>query len=93
MKDHALVSSVMSCGSLRKWEAGHHPFGDAEFFHHQWGIPNSPTSADVRTDEMSKEMREEWMQDAQNKQLGSFGIPGQTSAIDLFTLWLCQSSY
>ena len=50
------------------------------------GIPKSPTLADVRTDEMSKEMREEWMQDAQNQQLGSSGIRGQSSAYCLIDL-------
>ena len=54
------------------------------------GIPNSPTLADVRTDEMSKEMREEWMQDAQNQCLGSSGIRGQSSAYCLIDL---MSSY
>lgn len=53
------------------------------------GIPlypqESPSLADVRTDEMSKEMREEWMQDAQNQQLGSSGI-GQSSAYCLIDL-------
>ena len=53
------------------------------------GIPlypqESPSLADVRTGEMSKEMREEWMQNAQNQQLGSSGI-GQSSAYCLIDL-------